>query len=66
VIETMAHAAGLITQRLPKARQAKPVWQKTAALLMEPHKSGKRSDIEAATTHLCRALIVEGWLKGKG
>lgn len=66
VIATMAQAAGLMTQRLPKGRQGKPIWQKTAELLMTAHRTGKRVDVEAATTQLCRALIIEGWLKGKG
>ena len=41
VIETMAQAAELMTLRLPKARQAKPIWQKTAAMLMQAHNSGR-------------------------
>jgi hypothetical protein len=40
VISTMAQAAGLMTQRLPKQRQTKAIWQHTAALLMEAHASG--------------------------
>jgi hypothetical protein len=28
VIETLAQAAGLMTQRLPKTRQLKPIWQR--------------------------------------
>ena len=32
VISTMAQAAHLITRRLPKARQEKPVWQHAAEL----------------------------------
>ena len=59
-IETMDQAAVLMTQ-LPKARQLKPIWQHTAALLMEAHASGKRADLEHATQQLRRALEVEGW-----
>jgi hypothetical protein len=61
VIETLAQAAGLMTQRLPKARQLKPVWQRTAALLMEAHASGKPDDLQHATGQLQRALDAEGW-----
>jgi redox-regulated HSP33 family molecular chaperone len=61
-IETMKQAAGLITKRLPKARQEKKVWQHAAALLMQAHESGKRDDIRAATDQLHRALIFEGWM----
>jgi len=57
----MAQAAGLMTQRLPKARQLKPIWQRTARMLMEAHASGTRIDLEHATTQLRRALGVEGW-----
>ena len=61
VIETMAQAAGLMTQRLPKKRQLTPIWQKTAEMLMAAHASGKRLDIGHATAQLRRALGWEGW-----
>ena len=61
VISTMANAAHLMTQRLPKARQEKAVWQHAAALLMQAHESGKAEDIRAATDQLSRALHAEGW-----
>lgn len=61
VIETLGQAAGLITQRLPKARQEKAIWQTTAKMLMQAHESGKRDDIAAATAQLKRALSNEGW-----
>ena len=61
VIETMAQAAGLMTQRLPKARQEKAIWQHTAALLMEAHASGKPDDLHHATGQFRRALDAEGW-----
>jgi hypothetical protein len=63
VISTMAQAARLMTQRLPKARQEKPVWQHTAELLMQAQKSGKAIDVRAATDQMCRALVVEGWIE---
>jgi hypothetical protein len=62
VISTMAQAARLMTQRLPKARQEKPVWQHTAELLMQAQKSGKAIEVRAATDQLCRALQLEGWM----
>jgi transcriptional regulator with XRE-family HTH domain len=61
VIETMAQAAELMTLRLPKARQAKPIWQHTAALLLQAHESGRRLDLDHATAQLRRALDAEGW-----
>ena len=61
IIETMDQAAALMTQRLPKARQLKPIWQHTAALLMEAHESGNPEDLQHATGQLRRALDAEGW-----
>ena len=66
VIETMGQAAGLMTQRLPKQRQIKAIWQHTAKMLMRAQKSGKKQDVHAATLQLCRALEVEGWLETGG
>jgi hypothetical protein len=43
VISTMAQAARLMTQRLPKARQEKPVWQHTAELLMAGSEKRQRN-----------------------
>ena len=60
VVETLAQAAAL-TQRLPKQRQLKPIWQHTAALLMEAQASGKSEDLHQATAQLRRALDAEGW-----
>jgi hypothetical protein len=60
VIETLAQAVAL-TQQLPKQRQLKPVWQHTAALLMEAHESGKPDDLQHATAQLRRALDAEVW-----
>jgi hypothetical protein len=57
----MAQAAGLTTQRIPKQRQTKAIWQHTAALLMEAHASGKPDDLQHATAQLRRALDAEGW-----
>lgn len=61
VIETLAQAAGLMTRRLPKTRQLKPIWQRAAALLMEAHASGCTEDLQHATGQLRRALDAEGW-----
>jgi len=60
-IVTMEQAAGLMTQRLPKQRQLKSVWQKAAKLLMDAYATGKRGDLEHATAQLRRALAWEGW-----
>jgi hypothetical protein len=51
-----------MTQRLPKARQEKAVWQHAAELLMQAQKSGKQIDIRTATDQLCRGLQLEGWM----
>jgi redox-regulated HSP33 family molecular chaperone len=61
VIETLAQAAGLMTQRLPKARQKKSIWQTTAKMLMQAHASGKTDDLQHATGQLRRAVDAEGW-----
>jgi hypothetical protein len=63
VITTMKQAAALMTKRLPKARQEKPIWQYAAELLMEAQKTGKPDDVAAATGQLQRALSAEGWMK---
>jgi Tfp pilus assembly ATPase PilU len=63
VIETLGQAAKLMTLRLPKARQEKAIWQKTAAMLMQAHASGKSTDIAATTAQLRRALSAEGWIE---
>jgi hypothetical protein len=63
VIETLGQAAKLMTLRLPKARQEKAIWQKTAAMLMQVHASGRPDDIAAATSQLRRALSAEGWIE---
>lgn len=57
----MAQAAGLMTQRLPKQRQTKAIWQHAAALLMEAHATGLADDLQHATGQLRRALDAEGW-----
>jgi hypothetical protein len=63
VITTMKQAAALMTKRLPKARQEKPIWQYAAELLMEAQKTGKPDDVAATTGQLQRALSAEGWIK---
>lgn len=63
VIATLGEAAALISTTLPPARQEKPIWQMTAAMLMHAHASGKPDDIVAARNQLCRALEAEGWLQ---
>jgi hypothetical protein len=42
IISTMAQAAHLITQQLPKARQEKPVWQYAAELMMHAIRVAKK------------------------
>ncbi len=60
VVETLAQAVAL-TQRLPKQRQLKPIWQHNAALLLQAHEFGKLDDLQHATAQLRRALDAEGW-----
>ena len=66
VIETMEQAAGIMTMRLPKRRQLTPVWQKTAAMFMQAHESGKHDDLDHAASQLQRALHSEGWADPNG
>ena len=54
-----------MTQRLPKQRQTKAIWQHTAALLMEAEATGKPDDLHHATGQLHRALDAEGWVQHK-
>lgn len=49
-----------MTLRLPKQRQSKPIWQHTAALLMDAHTSGKPDDLHHAIRQIYRALYPEG------
>jgi hypothetical protein len=58
VVETLAQAVAL-TQRLPKARQLKPVWQHTAALLMEAHASGK--SVTLTFSHVMEDIQTANW-----
>jgi hypothetical protein len=61
VIETMAQAAIIMTERLPKKRQLTAMWQKTAQMLMDAHSSRTRHDLDQATAQLRRAFACEGW-----
>jgi hypothetical protein len=57
----LAQMRQLENEQVKTARQIKPVWQCTAALLMEAHGSGKPDDLQHATGQLRRALDAEGW-----
>ena len=62
--EELAVSRGLDPNTLrpyPAARQLKPIWQHTAALLLQAHESGKPDDLRHATAQLRRALDAEGW-----
>ena len=43
-------------------RQARPIWDYAAELILRAATSGKRADIEAATAQMERALRTDNWL----
>jgi hypothetical protein len=60
-LATLADAARFIGHMQPW-RQARPVWEYAAELLLAAATTGKRVDIEAATASFERALRAENWL----
>jgi hypothetical protein len=48
--------------RMRPWRQARPTWDYAAELILSAATSGRRTDIEAATDQLERALRHDGWL----
>jgi hypothetical protein len=60
-LATLADAARFVALLRP-FRQARPHWDFAAELLLKAAETGKRRDVEAATSQMERALRVEGWL----
>jgi hypothetical protein len=58
---TLAHVASFIGHMHPR-RQARPVWEHAAELLLTAATTGKRADIAAGTAHVERVLRAENWL----
>jgi hypothetical protein len=59
-LATLADAARFVAMLRP-FRQARPHWDFAAELLLKAAETGKRGDVEAATSQMERALRVEGW-----
>jgi hypothetical protein len=62
-LETLADAAQLITD-LEQFRQARPVWDRAAEMILVAATTGRKADIAEATRSLEVALGKENWLKG--
>jgi hypothetical protein len=60
-IATLYDAFELIAA-LEAGRQAAPIWERTAKLMVKASQSGRKADIGAARMQLIRALRGEGWL----
>ena len=62
-LETLADAAQLIAD-LEQFRQARPVWDRAAEMILLAARTGRKVDIAEATRSLEVALWKENWLKG--
>ena len=62
-LETLADAAQLIAD-LEQFRQARPVWDRAAEMILLAARTGKKADIAEATRSLMVALGKENWLNG--
>jgi hypothetical protein len=61
-LETLADAAQLIAD-LEQFRQARPVWDRCAEMLLRAARTGRKADIAEATGCVLVALEKENWLK---
>jgi hypothetical protein len=62
-LETLADAAQLIAD-LEQFRQARPVWDRAAEMILVAARTIRKADIAEATRSLEVALEKENWLKG--
>ncbi len=62
-LETLADAAQLIAD-LEQFRQARPVWDRAAEMLLLAAQTGRKADIAEATRCVLVSLEKENWLKG--
>ncbi len=61
-LDTLADAAQLIAD-LEQFRQARPVWDRCAEMLLVAARTGRKADIAEATRFILVALEKENWLK---
>ena len=61
-LETLADAAQLISD-LEEFRQARPVWDRAAEMILLAATTGRNADIAEATRSVEVALWKENWLK---
>jgi hypothetical protein len=61
-IETLHDAAALIGDLEP-FRQARPVWDRAAEMILIAAETGKRADVAEATRQLLAAVGHENWWK---
>jgi hypothetical protein len=64
-LATLQDAAVLIRDLEP-FRQARPVWDRAAEMILVAGTTGKRADIAEATRQLLTAVIHENWWKSNG
>jgi hypothetical protein len=62
-IETL-HDTAMLIRDLDGFRQARPMWDRAAEMILIAARSGKRADIAEATRQLLVALGHENWWKG--
>jgi hypothetical protein len=60
-LETLADAAQLIAD-LEQFRQARPVWDRAAEMILLAARTGRKADIAEATRSVMVALEKENWL----
>jgi hypothetical protein len=63
-LETLADAAQPIAD-LEQFRQARPVWDRAAEMILLAARTGRKADIAEATRCVMVALGKENWLKGR-
>ena len=57
--------AAILIRDLEPFRQARPVWDRAAAMIMLAGTTGEAADIREATRQLLTAVIFENWWKPK-
>jgi hypothetical protein len=62
-LHTLAGARDMILRSVPELKQRRPAWQSAAGKLMAAVESGALADIEAATTQVELALLLDGRLR---
>lgn len=62
-LDTLSDAAQLIADLEP-FRQARPVWDRAAEMILIAAMTGKKTDVQEATRQVLAALERENWVKG--